>query len=538
MERHLGNHEDSPAPVPSPVANTALDAPSPTDEVTPKKRKKSSEPRSRKTKSKISYSNKGFCSLMSKAGIEPVEGMRAVARSRVYSSETGSYGIWQVHRVKSVHGGEVREFGMRGGGCIKFFSKLVPMVKEAGEEMKNHFKSLKQYKVRECGDEPRLHALFTSTGSGYQYGRVQMEGNALSSLPVISMVAKRLATKFKLKNNEWNIGCHLVLYRSGKDSIGWHADDTQGEDVVASLTVNGPTGNARTICFQPASSPEDGDQQLELFPMIGDVYTMDKRVQEYYVHAMMKTKEPNEENCNFQRMSIIFRNGEAKTCKDNGWHVEDCSPSKPNEYVFGNMTGALQEGECYSRGDLLKCLAHVNRQGNIAGNMLVGCPSIIVKNLATAQDEDQYHFLTYVASDKSHPLTLLKSFSSQKPIRVFRSSSGNREKGKYFPIPSENKVVYRYDGIYYVVATINKKNGEFVGIGGEVVDARVFFLVRMEPSVIMQRLRMEHPSLNLCLPLLDEHDSSGYSGRDSTEIVDAAWDAKAFHEWNPLGTRI
>jgi len=149
-----------------------------------------------------------------------------------------------------------------------------------------------------------------------------------------------------------------------------------------------------------------------------------------------------------------------------------------------------------------------------------------------------YHFLTYVASDKSHPLTLLKSFSSQKPIRVFRSSSGNREKGKYFPIPSENKVVYRYDGIYYVVATINKKNGEFVGIGGEVVDARVFFLVRMEPSVIMQRLRMEHPSLNLCLPLLDEHDSSGYSGRDSTEIVDAAWDAKAFHEWNPLGTRI
>ena len=442
-------------------------------------------------------------------------------------------------RLRAVHGGEVREFGTRGGGCIRFFSNLVPMVKEVGEEMKNHFKSLKQYKVRECGDEPRLHALFTSTGSGYQYGRVQMEGNPLSSLPVVSRVAKRLATMFNLKNSDWNIGCHLILYRSGRDSIGWHADDTQGEDVVASLTVDGPPGDARTICFQPASGPEDGDQQLELFPMIGDVYTMDELVQEYYVHAMMKTKEPNEENCNFQRMSIIFRNGEAKTCKDNGWHVEDCSPSKPNEYVFGNMSGVLQEGECYSRGELLKCHAHVNRQGNIAGNMSVGCPSIIVKNLATDQDEDQYHFLTYVASDKSHPLTLLKSFSRQKPIRVFRSSSGNREIGKYFPsIPSDNKVKYRYDGIYYVVATIDKKNGEVVGIGGKVVDARVFFLVRVEPRVIMQRLTMEHPSLNSFLPQVDENDSSGFSARDSTEIVEATWDVKAFHEWNPLGTRI
>jgi hypothetical protein len=36
----------------------------------------------------------------------------------------------------------------------QFFSNLVLVVSEVGEEMKNHFKSLKQYKVRECGDEP------------------------------------------------------------------------------------------------------------------------------------------------------------------------------------------------------------------------------------------------------------------------------------------------------------------------------------------------------------------------------------------------
>jgi hypothetical protein len=171
---------------------------------------------------------------------------------------------------------------------------------------------------------------------------------------------------------------------------------------------------------------------------------------------MMKTKELSNNPSN-KRMSIIFRSGESKVCIDNGWYVNDYSPSQPKEYVFGNMSELLNEGECYSRNDLLKLNAHVARQGNIAGNQKVGCPSIIVKALSHTRDDDQYHFLTYVACDNSHPLTLLKSFSGGKPVRVFRSSNGNREKSKYFPSPNGNKVVYRYDGIYYVVVTVDKK---------------------------------------------------------------------------------
>jgi hypothetical protein len=359
-------------PTPSTPSNT------PPNKMRPRKRKKVSEPRAVKAKAKIVYSNKGFSSLMSSVGIESEVGNRVVARSRVYSSTSESYGSWTVHRIENDHLGDgMLEFGMRGGGSIKFFPNLVPMVNQVAAEMKDHFKSFKQYKVRECSDEPRLHALFSGTGSGYGYGRVQMQGNPLSSLPIISAVAEQLAAKFHLKNREWNIGCHLVLYRNGRDSINWHADDTQGEDTVASLTVDGQADDARTICFQPASSPENGDQQLELFPMKGDVYTMDELDQKSFVHAMMKTKESS----NNQRMAIIFRNGESKICQDNGWHVEDVSPSKPYDYVFGNMAETLQEGECYSREHLLKCNAHVARQGNIAGNMKVGCPSIIVKAL-------------------------------------------------------------------------------------------------------------------------------------------------------------
>lgn len=170
--------------------------------------------------------------------------------------------------------------------------------------------------------------------------------------------------------------------------------------------------------------------------------------------------------------------------------------------------------------------------------MRVGCPSIIVKALSHPLDDDRYHFLTYVASENSHPLTLLKSFSSQKPIRVFRSSMGNRERGKYFPSPSGTKVVYRYDGIYYAVATINNKNGDLVGLGGAVVDARVFFLIRAEPCHIMQRLTLDYPFLNSFLPEINEADTSCYSAKDSSHIVNQSWNVNTFQDWNPFATRI
>ncbi len=161
-----------------------------------------------------------------------------------------------------------------------------------------------------------------------------------------------------------------------------------------------------------------------------------------------------------------------------------------------------------------------------------------MKALSDPQDDDQYHFLTYVASVNSHPLTLLKSFLCQKPIRVFRSSNGNREKSKYFPSPKGKKIVYRYDGIYYVVATIDNKTGNVVGLGGDVVDSRVFFLIRAEPCVIMQRLTTDHPFLTLFLPEINGEDPSCFSARDSKQIVNESWNVNSFRKWNPLVTRI
>lgn len=42
---------------------------------------------------------------------------------------------------------------------------------------------------------------------------------------------------------------------------------SEGEDVILSLTVDGPAADARTICFQPGTTKlKTGDEQSELYP--------------------------------------------------------------------------------------------------------------------------------------------------------------------------------------------------------------------------------------------------------------------------------
>ncbi len=122
---------------------------------------------------------------------------------------------------------------------------------------------------------------------------------------MISRLAKNLAKQFLSipDAGEWKIGCHLIIYRDGNDSISWHADETQGESCILSQTIDGPN-NASLVCFQPHKEIrlKNGDEQLELFPIAGDGYCMDDRIQLGYVHAILKTRR-NEKG---KHMAIIF----------------------------------------------------------------------------------------------------------------------------------------------------------------------------------------------------------------------------------------
>ena len=131
-------------------------------------------------------------------------------------------------------------------------------------------------------------------------------------------------------------------------------------------------------------------------------------------------------------------------------------------------------------------------------------------------DQDCFHYLrTYVVGKNSRPKALLTSMNRYLPICVFRSSSGNQAKSNYFSTSRDlNKVVYRYDGIYYAIA---------------VIDELTFYLVRMEGLVA--------PNI---IPALDFHSTSPpddpgtFSKKTSEDVIGIGWDMNGFMAWNPI----
>jgi hypothetical protein len=148
-------------------------------------------------------------------GATAMAGAQVVDRSRIWSAESNSYGAWTIRRTttSSSPNSDSIYFVLHCGGVFKFFPYLVDDVDEVKEEILSKT-TFKQYKVWECGNEPRLYALYysASKAEGCRYGWVKMGSHPLESLSVISGVAESLASKFGLLNNQWNIGCDLILY--------------------------------------------------------------------------------------------------------------------------------------------------------------------------------------------------------------------------------------------------------------------------------------------------------------------------------------
>jgi hypothetical protein len=218
--------------------------------------------------------------------------------------------------------------------------------------------------------------------------------------------------------------------------------------------------------------------------------------------------------------------------KDNDNFVEDFEPRRSGvEYIFSGMVEQLKEGECYSREDLINMGAHRNDRGNIDGNKKDGCPSVIVCFMLRKWDEDQFQFPTYEAGDNLRPMAMLRSSHEQKPIRVFCSSQGNREKGKFFPLsPDPKRTVYCYDGLYYIICAKSLDDNEATK-GMDSKDARVFFMVRAEPSDTMKVSIQGNPSIRGYVP------SENCSLPKSQELHSMVqpWSNNAFQEWNPRG---
>jgi hypothetical protein len=104
------------------------------------------------------------------------------------------------HRIQDGYNNSL-QFVMNRGGVIEFFPGMDDNIVDIRNGMMCA-PQFRQYKVRTCANEPRRHALFSSTPpgeGGYQYGRVTMENHPLQTLTIISEVAKTLASQFHLE---------------------------------------------------------------------------------------------------------------------------------------------------------------------------------------------------------------------------------------------------------------------------------------------------------------------------------------------------
>ena len=192
---------------------------------------------------------------------------RNIGRMRRYNEQTNSYGSWQDIYASNLSN-EVT-LNLFRGGKLRFYPNLLSFERQKSLSAAMHkCKLFRQYSFSKVYHEPRSHVLLSSRirsngthsshnredderqrlnshrnsyhpptddrethGSeqpGYTYHGIKMKALPMDLVPEVASYAEELAKHYKLPQNQWNIGVDLIAYKDGEDSIGWHADDTQG----------------------------------------------------------------------------------------------------------------------------------------------------------------------------------------------------------------------------------------------------------------------------------------------------------------------
>lgn len=103
--------------------------------------------------------------------------------------------------------------------------------------------------------------------------------------PTVSRIAEKVMHIAKTPFN----GVLLNLYRDGRDSMGWHADDEAElgpRPVIASVSLGAP----RRMRFKPKKPFEGTSFGIDLAP--GSLLVMKGDTQTNWLHAVSKTRKP------------------------------------------------------------------------------------------------------------------------------------------------------------------------------------------------------------------------------------------------------
>ncbi len=140
--------------------------------------------------------------------------------------------------------------------------------------------------------QPRLTALYANNQKPYSYSNITMHPLVFSEelLELKRLISFQSQTEFTT--------CLLNLYRDGKDSNGWHADDEKelGKNpVIASLSL----GQERFFCLKHR---KDVKLKHKLLLEHGSLLIMRGETQHFWLHQIPKTAKPVGE-----RINLTFR---------------------------------------------------------------------------------------------------------------------------------------------------------------------------------------------------------------------------------------
>jgi alkylated DNA repair dioxygenase AlkB len=141
--------------------------------------------------------------------------------------------------------------------------------------------------------QPRLTALYGNNGKPYAYSNITMIPSEFTE--ELLLVKKRVE---RLLPNTSFTTCLLNLYRDGRDSNGWHADDESSlgrNPVIASVSL----GQTRAFHFKHKKDPS---LKHKMFLEHGSLLIMAGETQHHWLHQVPKTSRPVDE-----RINLTFR---------------------------------------------------------------------------------------------------------------------------------------------------------------------------------------------------------------------------------------
>ena len=155
-------------------------------------------------------------------------------------------------------------------------------------------------KIKMFGKEvviPRLQCWVGDEGCEYSYSGKKL--NRQPWTPELLMIKKKISQHANLNFNSVLVN----FYRDGQDSMGWHADDEPelGKNpTIAALSF----GGERDLVFRNILSKET----LSIPQLHGALIIIDGQTQQYWQHAIKKTKKVISPRINLTFRNIMFEN--------------------------------------------------------------------------------------------------------------------------------------------------------------------------------------------------------------------------------------